>query len=249
MARLFDDASNQHLTGSVSYGAGWPFTLACWVYIDDNTATQAPLGLYTAATEDIRVFLNIRGASPLDFRIVVHGTSTLVANTSTEYSVNTWHHICGISAGVAARSVFIDGGSKGTNTSGSQPITTMDTITIGRQGDSTPFGDMSGRIAEAAIWGTALTDVEVLSLARGFSPFMIRPQNLLHYVPLTRDNDLDLIGGLQLTASGGPTIATHPRIIYPAPNLMSFRAPLATLLLLPPNKRSNTSLGMRRSIQ
>ena len=81
---------------------------------------------------------------------------------------------------------------------------------------------MDGRIAEAAIWNVELTDAEVAILGKGFSPPFIRPESLVFYAPLIRDEDDDRVGGLSLTAYNTPTIASHPPIIYPAPPFLSF---------------------------
>ena len=65
--------------------------------------------------------------------------------------------------------------------------------------------------AGAGIWNVALTAAEIASLAKGFSPRLIRPQSLAFYAPLIRET-LDIRGGLTLTDSGS-TVADHPRII------------------------------------
>ena len=69
-----------------------------------------------------------------------------------------------------------------------------------------------GSIAEAAIWNAALTDDEILSLAKGFTPDQIRPQNLVFYAPLIRELQ-DLRGGLTITNNNGATVSNHPRVI------------------------------------
>lgn len=75
-------------------------------------------------------------------------------------------------------------------------------------GDVYPF---NGYVAECALWNTALTDAEIESLAKGFSPRRIRPQSLVFYAPLLR-NLQDLRQGLALTAVNSPTVASHPRV-------------------------------------
>ena len=67
-------------------------------------------------------------------------------------------------------------------------------------------------------------------LAAGFSPLMVRPESLIGYWPLggaySNDN-MDIIGGNTLTTNGGPTVETHPRIIYPSgPATYDFAAPV-----------------------
>jgi hypothetical protein len=52
-------------------------------------------------------------------------------------------------------------------------------------------------------------------LAAGFSPLFVRPQSLVAYWPLIRDNDNDIVGGYDMTAYNTPTVAAHPPVIYP----------------------------------
>ena len=66
----------------------------------------------------------------------------------------------------------------------------------------------------------ALSDAEVAVLALGVPPIEVQPDNLVFYAPLWRDEDLDLVGGYTLTATGSPTTATHPeKIRYAVPSM------------------------------
>jgi hypothetical protein len=80
---------------------------------------------------------------------------------------------------------------------------------------------MDGKVAEVGIWQATLTDAEVAILGKGYSPLFVQPDKLLFYIPLIRDNDQDLIGGLSLSEVGSPTITDHPRIIYPGRQITS----------------------------
>ena len=53
-------------------------------------------------------------------------------------------------------------------------------------------------------------------LARGYSPLFVRPQNLVAYWPLIRDEDQDRVGGYDMAAYNTPSVAAHPPIIYSA---------------------------------
>ena len=66
---------------------------------------------------------------------------------------------------------------------------------------------MNGDLAHIAIWNVALTDAEIASLYNGgigLDPRYVRSANLVAYWPLIR-NDLDYIGGYNLTAYNSPT--------------------------------------------
>lgn len=86
-------------------------------------------------------------------------------------------------------------------------------VTVGGRRNSGGFGVfMNGLIAEVGIWSAALTAAEIASLSAGFTPDQVRPQSLVFYAPLVRELR-DLRGGLAITATNSPTVATHPRII------------------------------------
>jgi len=78
-----------------------------------------------------------------------------------------------------------------------------------------------GAVAEAAIWQGALGDSDLAQLAAGYSPLLVRSQDLIAYWPLGGpfgNNDQDHSGnGFDLTAYGDPTWADHPPIVYPQP--------------------------------
>ena len=219
MARLFDDASNQSLTVESAVLTGPPITMACWFNSNDATIEQ---GLINIVDKDgpanPRWMLQIRGASVGDpIRLASEPSGFASVITTTGYSANTWHHACGIENSQTNRNVYIDGGSKGTDTTDPGAVSgTPDRTAIGRQMDSTPNAPMSGSIAEVGIWNVALTDAEVAVLADGFCPLLVRPQSLVLYVPLIRDADQDIVGGLSFTPNASPTISSHPRIIYPS---------------------------------
>ncbi len=215
MARLFDDASSQYLRGDISTIVNdVPVSMAAWIYTDINSINQVPVGLFTAAVEDNRIYMTVDSASK--FSAVYHNNVYGIAATTASYSVNTWHHICGVFSAGNSRSVYMDGGSKVTNTTSITPFpSSLDRFSVGVADDSSPTAYMSGRVAEAAVWELALSDEEVAALGKGFCPLLVRPCHLTHYVSLVRDHDLDTVGGLRLTAGNSPTVADHPRIIYP----------------------------------
>lgn len=76
----------------------------------------------------------------------------------------------------------------------------------------TGVNGFNGDISEVAIYNVALTDAEVISLANGFKPTRVRPQNLRFYLPLIR-NLQDIRNALTLTNNNSSTPANyHPRV-------------------------------------
>ena len=138
------------------------------------------------------------------------------AETTTGYSVNTWHHAAGTFTSTTARAAFIDGGSKGTDTTSIVPAN-ENRISIGRWGDSTPGNYMSGRICEVGLWDVVLTDDEISALARGVTPNRVRPANLKGYWPVwgLHSPEIDLSGNGNSLAVTGAVKADHaPVTLY-----------------------------------
>ena len=206
MARLFDDAGSEYLEKDTAPFTAEPFSMACWFYSDDITLGQSLIWVGDKDVHNHAQMLVLSGDQSGDpiSAISRDSASITVASTSTGYSANVWHHAAGVWADTDDRAAFIDGGSKGTSGI-NRSVSGEDRISIGRNGDSTPDGYMSGRIAEAAIWNVALADAEIAALARGIKPNHIRPGNLVLYCPLwgIHGPEIDLSGnGNDLTLNG-----------------------------------------------
>lgn len=215
MARLFNDASSEYLEYSSAVLTAVPITMAAWFRSDDAVATQSLVSISRNATTEERFQLRANGSpagDPVQALATANNNATVgTASTSTGYSVNTWHHAAGVFTSSTSRAAFIDGGSKGTNTTNVTPGT-LNTTSLGAY--AIPAGRsqyMSGRIAEAAIWNAALSDDEIAVLARGVSPLYVRPSALAAYWPLwgLHSPEINLTSAnLSMTVSG-PVYENH----------------------------------------
>lgn len=205
MGRLFNDAATQYLentTGALTTAAA--LTIACWFYSDDSTIAQALVQIQDKDVPDNYLGLFAQGAvagDPVRFaRVSPAGFANAIVDTTSGYTVNTWTHACGVRAGAQDHRVYISGGSKATNTTSlTAANTNFDSLSVGRQGDSTPSAYASAKIAEVAIWDLALSDAEVAQLAAGLCPLRLQAQNLLGYW---------LHGGLVQQASPEPNLVS-----------------------------------------
>ena len=224
MARLFDDASSEYLYDSdTALVTAPPFSVSLWMYSDDAAKDQALF--FTKANAQSRYFglfaVGSAAGDPIYCTAREEGINEHAITTSG-FSANTWHHIMGVWASATDRRVFIDGGSKGTNTTDVVPSGVNETW-IGQLGIVAVELYFSGRLAELGVWNAAFSDAEVALLAKGFSPLFFRPEALLCYMPMIRDEDQDRFGRLVVTAFNTPSIAEHPpKIIYPAPTFISY---------------------------
>lgn len=237
MARLFDDASSEHLRNGNAVLTTYPFTMGGWAYSDDLTINQQVVGIYDASSADWwrLQMAGITSGDPVEFHSRKGGTQR-TATTTSGYSANTWHHVCAVATSATDRAVFIDGGSKGTNTQGSTPAN-LDRTSIGVRDSSSQAAFFSGRIAEVFFIKAALSDAVVALLAEGFSPLFFQQHDLRAYWRLIRDEDQDSVGGFDMTAFNTPTVAEHmPKIIYPAQPFTGFPASAAPPAAVPSDR-------------
>ena len=155
------------------------------------------------------------------------GPGFQAGTASTGYSTGVWEMGTGTWASTTDRRAFLNGGNKGTNTTGVTPLA-VDRISIGRFGDSSPLGAlMNFDLAEIAIWNIALSDAELALLydagPRAYSALFVRPEALVHYWRFLENSITagitDIIGGLNLAQTSSPAIADHVPLLQPAPKM------------------------------
>jgi hypothetical protein len=129
--------------------------------------------------------------------------------SSAAGSTNTWIH--GAVVFSSSTSAYLNGANKGTGTL--RAPASLNRTTVGAErasniGNASPSGWM---FAEIGVWNAALSDEEIGALAKGYSPSLIRPDNLVSYLPLVRD-PVDLRGN-QFAVTGSLSVANHPPVI------------------------------------
>lgn len=224
MARTFDDASSQYLQYSGAIVSSYPVTMALWFYSNDASVYQMAFSQCLSTDDGSEMTLEVRNSGngqTIAAKSGVVGFGGRAIST-TSWSTNTWHHHCGVFSGEDARAVYLDGGSKGTDSTSGGGTPSLNRTTIGGKVDLTPTLYFSGSLAEVAMWNVALTDAEAAILALGYSPLMVRPASLVAYWPLIGrlSPEIDTVGGFDMTLNNSPTTAAHPRVIYPAPPIL-----------------------------
>jgi hypothetical protein len=223
VSREFTASSSEYLQSTSPPVTAYPFTLACWAY-HTNTGNAVCLGLSDASRTNGWAWIGLDTDHSARGGTFGSGNQAGYLNSTTTTTINTWAHICTVNAATDDHRIYLDGGGKNTNST-TAPLNSIDNISVGMMRDSSPGYAFDGLIADAGVWDVALSDDEVSMLAVGYSPLFVRPQNLVFYAPLYRDEDFDRVGGVILTAYNTPTIAAHPPLIYPAqPYIMSVPA-------------------------
>lgn len=188
----------------------FPFTMSCW-FNPANVTTGGTLMSLGVANGTDRFQMVIRGDLAGDFIAIssLVGATAATATTTIGYTANTWHHAIAVCRSITSRSIFLNGGGKNTNTTSSNPAG-INNILLGSRWSTSRGFFFNGRIAEVAIYNAALTDDEVISLSKGFAPYLIRPNNLKFYNRCIQRSQ-DLYGGRTLTQVS-ITNFDHPRI-------------------------------------
>jgi len=221
MARLFDDSSSERLGLGNALFTTEPVTVSAWCFPDDATppdefcifnvtnSTGGGTKFWTLRLDDssgniLRPQWNVKREGTLS-----------ITNATALATVNAWNHVAAVERSSTDRSVWLNGGNRGNDTTDVGTSTTFDLTNIGATELSENLSDFfSGSIAEVAVWDIDLDEAEIFVLAAGFSPLFVRPGNLILYMPLVRAID-DYVGNNVFTATG-TTVSAHPPMIYPS---------------------------------
>jgi hypothetical protein len=203
----YDFATNRYLQATQTNSQ--PLTLSAWLYPRNTTSSHTCVA---QTTLNGAAWMSLHGSGP-DQKIRAYvQSSDREAKTTTTWSVNTWVHAAATFSGTSPMTLtsFLDGGGKNSATQNYNPSPTGISIGALRVNNAT-FEIANALIAEVCIWSVVLTDDEIVSLAKGFSPRKVRPQSIRFYSPLVRELQ-DLRNGLSITNGNSATVATHPRI-------------------------------------
>lgn len=212
MAYQFN-GSNQNLRVNSAIVTNWPFTLSCFFKTSSFASVNIPLCLCGDGSDPPYYYVGTSSTPSIRFGAFVGGSSGFGVNGSTTLSTNVVYHLTAVFYSDNTAKGFVNGVNDGTASHGfSYNATGVNRVSIGVIDRQTPILYTPGEVSEAAIWNAALTDAEILSLARGFTADQIRPQSLVLYPPLVRDL-IDLRGGRTIVNVNSATVATHPRII------------------------------------
>lgn len=212
-ARLFNDAATEYITNANAVVSGYPLTLVGWISTDDDAVASLMVQVGTSGTSDHSHQVVLSGGETNDpIRITSRTTSNGSAVTSTGTTINVWAHGAGVFNSATDRWAFVNGGSKVQNTTNLTP-SGMNTTRIGASAQPSTYA--SGSIAEVAVWSVGLSDAEMVSLAKGASPLLVRPSALVSYWPVNGNAspEPDIVGGFNMTLNGTVKSA-HTRIYH-----------------------------------
>jgi hypothetical protein len=268
MSVLFDDATNEGLYVNQSPvqpldfpDSGTPVTMACFFRCDDATPSWQSLVWVGDKDSDKKYMYLVLFGSGVGQKLQFYHRGYFGADppsavdaaavSTTQWSENTWHHACGVLSAYDSRTVYLDGSSEHTNTGNINHPGTYDRTAVGLNPRTPAYTHFySGVLCDVAFWDIDLTKDEVGRLAAGYSPLFVRPENLVAYYPLIRDdgsnNWLDIVGDFELDINyNSPEVANHYRMMYPASNVPFQYGKIPTRLFASINAISSMSTKMR----
>lgn len=227
MARQFTAASSQYLSqGSAVVDLTGAFSFAAWCNaptLPSGGATIMSIGT-TSSTDYVRLLLFGTGdASPSVLNALsTDGTNTNTAVGTTALTAGEWTHAGASYNTVGTPRVYYNGAMEHEHIFQTVDPSGQNATVIGRTERPSPGLYWDGYIAEVGIWNVQITTADYLILAAGYSPLLVKPNNLVAYWPLIgrMSPEIDLVGGFDLTLTAGPGTAPHPpKISYPVPDL------------------------------
>lgn len=196
MDSYFDLRPDDMITASAAL-TSYPFTVNFWIKpVDGGTPGDYPQGIFLAlynTTNNQRFQFAISNVGGPILRFTAFTTVGAIASTSNFFTINEWNMCTGVASSATSRSVYLNNGTPGTNTTSSTPATPTRIVLGGAGTSGGATANYSGHIAEFAIWDVALNSNEITSLYRAAKASQIRPDNLITYIPLIRDS-IDLQG-------------------------------------------------------
>jgi hypothetical protein len=209
MARTFNGTSQSIECATPITGA--PFTMSCWFRPTSN-AGVALLSIGINGGTDRFQMSCIANSTPVTAAAVQSGTTGQSVASGTA-ALDTWHHGAAVFTSSTSRIAYFNGTAGAENTTSAAP-SGVALFNIAARWFTALGGFFPGSIAEVVMWNAALSASEIASLAKGFNPRLIRPQNCVYLNRLIRESQ-DIERAATLTDVGGATtVATHPRLIY-----------------------------------
>ena len=204
MSYLFDGANDKLERTATLPVTGYPFSVSLWVKPTGLgiTDTYFVLGQDAVSTD----FWTVQQQSSNLIRAITNDGGIANASTTTEVTAGNWHHVLAVFASTSSVSIYFDTHLEQVNLSPRNPAA-PDVIRFGES--PTGGSDFAGRLGEMAVWSSALTADDAVTLGLGAPPTEVGTP--VAYWPLTADAT-DSIASYDLTATGAIFDADNPPV-------------------------------------
>ncbi len=160
-----DSGTPEILYNSTPILTAAPLSIVGWAKADDLTNGHCIASICNPSANDA-FYLILSGHASGDYAnagAAENGVGFGVASSSVAYKTTEWQHYAGVFASSTSRTVYINGGSSGSNTDNRTPGTLTRT-NIGRLVVPSTTRLFKGRIAEVRFYNRALSAREVYNL-------------------------------------------------------------------------------------
>ena len=185
------------------------FTINCWVYPITVAGTLQAATLHNT-TNDHRWSLCLNSVTG---KAVFQAFDTVVTpvSSTTDYTLNAWNMLTGVSNFSSSRTIYLNGGGSATNTS-NRRMTKAEKWLLGANYASGAIAPTwEGYIAEFAYWEGVLTADDINALYKGVKASQVNPNNLRVYFPGIR-NYSDLKATTTTITSAGTNLTVVPHV-------------------------------------
>ena len=215
MARGFDGTYNNRLERALTAVSDYPMSVHCLANIQGGTGTKSAFSIGDKDRNNYLFSLDASDNGDGTHNLTASRTffSSASNNTGVAQSEGVWFGF-GAAADAANVNAYVDGTEYAAALSSGTGVH-IDEVVVGNLARSSHSQAWNGYVAECAVWAAFLDADDFSALGRGVSPLLVRPQDLVFYAPLVRDEDDDLLGGGGLTVVVGATIEDHPPVFRP----------------------------------
>lgn len=166
----YSGTSEYHLNNTPqAYSIGASYTISTWVRLQSLVANKriCDFGDNTTANKN-RTGLFINGSSVFQFFAADSASASGAANGAVSPQVFTWYHVVGVKDGTTSMKLYVNGEEVGSDTTSIPTTTDANRIgAIGSGAKSPTVEEMTGDVHSVALWSSALSAAEVVSLYNG----------------------------------------------------------------------------------
>lgn len=213
MARDFDGAADRGVNDNDPIG-GYPLTIVVWWEADDAHIGTL-IGVCNSGSSGSAGQRLVTVNSGADNVLLIQSGEVSSSDARTgALTTGVLRHACGVVRSATDREIYTNGVSVDTDAGNIPYDASMNRVNIGNLETTTSIQFFDGKLGFMALWDVALSTDEILALAHGVNPFLIRNANLKANYPFYGNLDPEpdrSRNGFDITlTSAPPKIASAP---------------------------------------
>jgi hypothetical protein len=166
------DGSDDYVVVNSDLIEGYPFTMTTWVRTTlPDTANRRILEIANRIGQSSAYSIFISYGDPC-IGAVSPATSWVSASSLTNINNGQWHHVAAVFSTSTNKKLYVDGVLRATMTDDVPFSTEVDSVTVGRDGDSNPNPDrfFQGDLDDVRVYSRALSAAEIQAIASTPTP-------------------------------------------------------------------------------